>query len=141
MTSSTDQTQGNATTGLILLAHGSRDPLWRAPMEAVRTQLLQLRPGQPCLCAYLESCAPDLPAAAAQLIAQGVQQLLVLPLFLGTGTHARRDIPQLVQQLRATWPQIPVRLQPAVGEQAEVISLLAQLALQAVHRPETDIQR
>jgi len=44
--------------GIILLAHGSRDPLWRAPIEAVAERIRTSAPGTPVLCAYLELCAP-----------------------------------------------------------------------------------
>src|SRR5690606_26870071 len=75
-------------SGLILLAHGSRDALWRQPIEAVHQLVQAMRPDLHCICAYLDACAPDLPAAAQSLIAQGVEHLIVLPLFLGTGKHA-----------------------------------------------------
>ena len=52
-----------ARAGLILLAHGSRDPLWRQPIEAVHQLLQAMQPGLPCICAYLDACAPELPPA------------------------------------------------------------------------------
>ena len=118
-------------TGLILLAHGSRDAQWRAPMEAVCAAVRQRQPQGLCACAYLEACEPDLPGAAAELVALGALRLLVLPLFLGTGKHARQDIPRLVRAWSATHPQIPMRLEAAVGENPAVIALLADLALHA----------
>ena len=118
-------------TGLILLAHGSRDAQWRAPMEAVCAAVRQRQPQGLCACAYLEACEPDLPGAAAELVALGARRLLVLPLFLGTGKHARQDIPRIVSAWSAVHPQIPMRLEAAVGENPAVIALLADLALQA----------
>ncbi|NBQ89270.1 MAG: cobalamin biosynthesis protein CbiX, partial [Betaproteobacteria bacterium] len=35
---------GVNTHGVILFAHGSRDPQWRRPVEAVAQRILQLRP-------------------------------------------------------------------------------------------------
>ena len=118
-------------TGLILLAHGSRDALWRQPIEAVHQQVQAMRPDLPCICAYLDACAPDLPAATQTLIAQGVQHLIVLPLFLGTGKHAREDIPRLLDELRRQHPLCRFDLQTAAGENPRVTSLLAQLAIEA----------
>ena len=118
-------------TGLILLAHGSRDPLWRQPIEAVHQLVQAMQPGLPCICAYLDACAPDLPAAAQSLIAQGVKHLIVLPLFLGTGKHAREDIPRLLDELRRQHPGCQFDLQTAAGENPRVTSLLAQLAIEA----------
>ncbi|BCX52642.1 MULTISPECIES: sirohydrochlorin chelatase [Comamonas] len=118
-------------TGLILLAHGSRDALWRQPIEAVHQLVQAMRPDLPCICAYLDACAPDLPAATQTLIAQGVRHLIVLPLFLGTGKHAREDIPRLLDELRRQHPACRFDLQTAAGENPRVTSLLAQLAIEA----------
>ncbi|MEN2432035.1 CbiX/SirB N-terminal domain-containing protein [Comamonas sp. F1-6] len=118
-------------TGLILLAHGSRDALWRQPIEAVHQLVEAMRPDLPCICAYLDACAPDLPAATQTLIAQGVKHLIVLPLFLGTGKHAREDIPRLLDELRRQHPGCRFDLQTAAGENPRVTSLLAQLAIEA----------
>ncbi|MPS95635.1 CbiX/SirB N-terminal domain-containing protein [Comamonas sp.] len=118
-------------SGLILLAHGSRDALWRQPIEAVHQMVETMHPGLPCICAYLEACAPDLPAAAQTLMAQGVRHMIVLPLFLGTGKHAREDIPRLLDELRRQHPGCRFDLQAAAGENPRVTTLLAQLAIEA----------
>lgn len=123
-------------TGLILLAHGSRDALWRQPIEAVHQLVQAIRPDLPCVCAYLDACAPDLPAATQTLIAQGVKHLIVLPLFLGTGKHAREDIPRLLDELRRQHPGCRFDLQTAAGENPRVTSLLAQLAIEAAAETE-----
>ncbi len=114
--------------GVILLGHGSRDPLWRAPLEAVLARIQQQQPQLPCCCAYLELTAPSLEEAADGLIAQGVAQLRITPMFLGTGKHAREDIPRLVAALRARHPGVAVEVQASVGEDARVTALLAQIA-------------
>ncbi|MDN5506482.1 MAG: CbiX/SirB N-terminal domain-containing protein [Comamonas sp.] len=130
MDDAANHTPGRA--GLILLAHGSRDALWRQPIEAVHQLVQAMRPDLHCICAYLDACAPDLPAAAQSLIAQGVEHLIVLPLFLGTGKHAREDIPRLLDELRRQHPGCRFDLQTAAGENPRVTSLLAQLAVEAV---------
>ena len=126
--------------GLILLAHGSRDPLWRQPIEAVQAAVQATQPDLPCLCAYLDACAPDLPTAAGALIEQGITQLSVLPLFLGTGKHAREDIPRLLQALCLQYPHCQFELMTAAGENPRVTALLAQLALEACGFKQTDFR-
>ena len=127
-----NETTSAGRTGLILLAHGSRDALWRQPIEAVLKAVQQTHPQSLAACAYLEACAPDLPTAARGLVEAGATHITVLPLFLGTGKHAREDIPKLVQEIRDTHPQVAVELEPAVGEHPRVTALLAELALAAM---------
>ena len=117
--------------GLILLGHGSRDPLWRQPIEAVQQAVLLAQPDLPCVCAYLDACAPDLETAAQALLTRGVTHITVLPLFLGTGKHAREDIPQLLAVLRAQHPDCRFELETPTGENPRVTALLADLAIEA----------
>ena len=116
---------------VILFAHGSRDPLWRRPMEAVAVRMRADSPEVPVRCAYLELTAPDLPAAAAELLALGATAIRVVPVFLGTGKHAREDLPLVMDQLRADHPTVTWELRPAVGEDARLLDLIATLALES----------
>jgi sirohydrochlorin cobaltochelatase len=113
---------------LILFAHGARDPRWAAPFEAVAEQLRQLRPGLPVALAYLELMPPSLAEVAAELMQAGARRLDVLPLFLGTGGHLRRDLPQLAQALRDAHPGLDVQLHPAVGEHPALTATMATIA-------------
>ena len=99
--------------GIVLFAHGSRDPLWRAPIEAVRAHIEHTQPETLVRCAYLELCAPDLSQAARSLHEAGVRQLTIVPMFLGTGRHAREDLPLLTAALREQHPDLQIALQQA----------------------------
>lgn len=113
---------------IILLAHGSRDPLWRRPIEAVAERLRAAHPGLPVCCAYLELEQPDLASGAQQLAAQGIDELAIVPMFLGTGKHARDDLPVMVASLRLRYPQVRISLRQPVGEDPRVLDLLATIA-------------
>ena len=115
--------------GTILFAHGSRDPLWRKPIEAVAARISEMAPQVHVRCAYLELSVPDLATSANELIALGVNHITVLPLFLGVGKHAREDLPVLIQELRLAHPTVEVNLRPAIGEDALMIELMARIAL------------
>lgn len=115
---------------IVLFGHGSRDPLWRLPMETVAARLRAQAPGVPVRCAYLELDAPDLAAASAELIAAGAHQITVVPMFLGTGRHAREDLPAIVERLRQAHPDVAFTLQQPVGEDPRVVELLAKIAME-----------
>lgn len=125
----TNQEAHQATKGVVLFGHGSRDPLWHKPMEAVAARMQTLSPSTPVLCAYLEISTPDLASACATLIQSGVQAIHVVPMFLGLGRHAREDLPILVASMRQQHPRIAFMLQPAVSENERMIQLLAEIAL------------
>ena len=118
------------TRAIILFGHGSRDPLWRLPMETVAARRRAMQPGTPVRCAYLELDTPTLPEAAAELVADGATDLTIVPMFLGTGRHAREDLPKLLWQLQAAHPGVAFALQKSVGEDGRVIDLIAKIALE-----------
>ena len=118
------------TRAIILFGHGSRDPLWRLPMETVAARLRAAQPGTPVRCAYLELDTPTLPAAASELVAEGVTEVRIVPMFLGTGRHAREDLPKLLWELQAGHPRVAFTLQKSVGEDSRVIELITQIAME-----------
>lgn len=118
-----------SSCGIILFAHGSRDPLWPLPIEAVAAQISARQPDTLVRCAYLEMCAPTLLEAADALVAAGARQLRIFPLFLGVGKHAREDLPLLIEQLKGAHPDVAIELLSAAGEYAQITALMADIAL------------
>ncbi len=118
--------------GLILFAHGARDPRWATPFEAVAERVRRARPNARVRLAYLEFMTPTLPEAGAELAAAGCMRVDLLPLFLGAGGHVRRDLPLLLDALRAEHPSVRFTLHTAVGEVDSVIDAMAQVAMQAL---------
>ena len=49
-------------------------------------------------------------------------------LFLGQGGHLKRDLPILLEQVRAAHPECEITLAAAVGESASVIAAMADYA-------------
>ena len=115
--------------GVVLFAHGSRDPLWKQPVEAISRRVAELDASVQVRCAYLEWIDPDLSQCVEDLATSGVQQITIVPLFLGVGRHAREDLPRLVTDLATRHPALEFSLQPSIGEQPALIELVAQLVL------------
>jgi sirohydrochlorin cobaltochelatase len=120
--------------GLILFAHGSRDPRWAEPFEAIREAIRSRSPALPVRLAYLELMQPDLATAADELVAEGCTRIDVLPLFLGTGGHLRRDLPPLVDAIQTRYPQVSATLHGAAGEAPALIAAMADHALSLASR-------
>ena len=115
-------------SGVVLFAHGSRDPLWRLPIDAVAERMRAQQPGLPVAVAFLELTEPDLPFTVEVLMKQGVAHLRIVPMFLGVGRHAREDLPELVQGLIEAYPQMSFELLPAIGEHPAMTALMADIA-------------
>lgn len=119
----------NRSQALFLFAHGSRDPLWRVPIEAVAAHLKALLPDTHVGCAYLELCEPSLEAACEALLqtCPTLEKLTIFPMFLGMGKHARADLPMLVQALQDRHPHLEIEVMPPLGEYPELAQTVASL--------------
>lgn len=110
---------------LILFAHGSRDPAWRAPFDRVAARVRALRPDGQVVVAFLEFAAPSLPDAVADAAARGATAIRIVPMFLGLGGHLRHDMPGIVEAARARAPGVEVTVTPSLGEAEEVLQAMA----------------
>ena len=115
--------------GLILFAHGARDPRWALPFEAVARRVREADPHLVVQLAFLEFMAPGLIDAGHALAQGGCARVDVVPLFLGAGGHVRKDLPLLLDELAVLHPNITWHLRHAIGEVESVIDAMAQAAL------------
>ncbi len=121
-------TNNPAPMGVILFAHGSRDPLWRLPIDAVAEHMKARWPDKAVECAFLELTPPDLATTVEQLMTRGLSHIRIVPMFLGVGRHAREDLPALVDDLALAYPQMRFELMPAIGEHPAMTALMADIA-------------
>ena len=116
------------TTGIILFAHGSRDPQWRLPFEAILHSMRAQHTG-PTALAFLECMEPSLSQAIDAMAQTGVNHINVIPVFLAVGSHVRKDLPSLLEDSRAAHPGLSITASAAIGEQTEIQEAIARFAL------------
>jgi sirohydrochlorin cobaltochelatase len=118
--------------GLILYAHGARDPRWAEPFERLLSRLHERKPELPATLAYLEHMSPDLTTATRALASRGVVRIRIVPLFFGRGGHLRDDFPAQVDAARAAVPGITFEIVSAAAEDPAIIEALADFALDSL---------
>ena len=114
---------------LVLFAHGARDPQWAAPFQRLRQIIQAQLPDAVVELAFLELMTPKLPELAAQLQQRGCDEITVVPVFLGQGGHVSRDLPLIVAQLQQDYPAMVFRIAAAAGEDAAVLTAIAQYCI------------
>jgi sirohydrochlorin cobaltochelatase len=115
--------------GLLLFAHGARDPRWALPFKDIAGRIGAQAPQMPVRLAFLEFMTPVLLDGGAELAGLGCHAVDIVPLFLGAGGHVRKDLPDLVLALQARHPQVQWQLRPAIGEVDAVVQAMADAAL------------
>ena len=110
--------------GIVLFAHGSRDPEWSRPFEQIALSLQKQLPAVAVALAFLEHGA-SLDEAVTALAAKGALSIRVIPVFLGQGGHVKEDLPKLVAAVGAEHPAQKLVLEKTIGEQPQVIEAIA----------------
>jgi len=118
--------------GLVLFAHGARDPRWRAPFERLERKVRASRPHLAVSLAFLELMQPDLDHAVDALVASGCTAIRVVPVFLGQGGHVREDLPAAVERAQRRHMHVPLMLRQAVGEDDAVLDQIVTVALEGL---------
>ena len=117
---------------LILLAHGSPDPRWRAPFETLAEAIGREQGAGRVKLAYMEFSSPTLADAARQARQEGFIVLRILPLFMAAGAHVDRNIPALADALKKDFPELTVEILSAAGEHPRVRAALQEIARESL---------
>jgi sirohydrochlorin cobaltochelatase len=117
---------------LILVAHGSPDPRWRASVERLVASIQSEGHPVRVRLAYL-TCAPSLLDVASEAARAGAKRIRVLPLFLAGPGHVERDIQPLVARLREACRPVAVELLPPLGQHPLFRELLHRIATEELH--------
>ncbi|MFC0252803.1 sirohydrochlorin chelatase [Massilia consociata] len=121
---------------LVLFAHGARAQAWAAPFERLQAQVRAQVEAQSLECAvtlaFLELMTPSLPVAIDALVAQGADDITVVPVFLGQGGHLLRDLPQLTDAIRAAHPGLRLQVVGAIGEDPGVQAAMRDYCIRSL---------
>ncbi|MFJ9624580.1 sirohydrochlorin chelatase [Streptomyces sp. NPDC101181] len=100
---------------LLVIAHGSRDPRHAATVHALTERVRAARPGLRVETGFLEFNAPSVPRVLERLAAEGVGEVVALPLLLTRAFHAKTDIPSVLREARARLPRPHIRQADVLG--------------------------
>ncbi|MFD3730630.1 sirohydrochlorin chelatase [Streptomyces sp. NPDC058632] len=81
---------------LLVIAHGSRDPRHAATVHALVRRVRTLRPELRVETGFLDFNIPSVPGVLDSLAAEGVRDVVALPLLLTRAFHAKADIPAVL---------------------------------------------
>jgi sirohydrochlorin ferrochelatase len=116
---------------LLLIAHGSRQADANADLDHV-VAALRRRGGHAVVeGAFLELAEPGIDEGAARCVAQGAESVVLVPYFLSSGVHVRRDLTAACERLAARFPAARFRLAEPLGRHPLLVEVVAQRAAEA----------
>ena len=112
--------------GIILMGHGS----WREEAnEEIREIARMVASSQQANfyeIAFLSIARPNLSEAVEKIIQQGVNRIIVTPVFLVTGNHIARDIPEEIEKLKGIYPDVEFVLTGHIGTHPGVAEIVKE---------------
>jgi sirohydrochlorin ferrochelatase len=112
----------------VVIAHGSRDPRHAATVHALVRGARELRPGLRVETAFLDFNLPSVPGVLERLAAEGVREVVALPLLLTRAFHAKADIPAVLRQAP---PALRIRRAEVLGPSPLLIAALERRLYEA----------
>lgn len=110
---------------LVVLAHGSKDARSAATIRSLVERIGRIRPELHVEAAFLDHCAPDLPAVVRRLATRGRRDIVVVPLLLTAAYHSRVDVPLAVAiATDLSGPQVRVRTAAPLGTPTTLLDVL-----------------
>ncbi|MGW7195877.1 sirohydrochlorin chelatase [Streptomyces chryseus] len=116
---------------LLVTAHGSRDPRHAATVHALVARVRALRPGLRVETGFLDFNAPAVPRVLEGLAAEGVRDVVVLPLLLTRAFHAKADIPAVLHEASARLPRLRIHQAEVLGPSPLLLSALERRLYEA----------
>jgi sirohydrochlorin cobaltochelatase len=117
---------------LIFFGHGARDMRWREPFDRLvsiwRVQHSQVR----VELAFLELMHPSLEEVITSIANDGANEVVVVPVFFGQGSHLRNDFPILLTACKEKFPEIKLSATSAVGEDEDVLQAIIEFSARAL---------
>ncbi|MGW6783862.1 sirohydrochlorin chelatase [Streptomyces sp. NPDC054987] len=109
---------------LLVIAHGSRDPRHAATVHALTRRVRALRPGLRVETAFLDFNAPRVEQVLSALHADGVRDVVALPLLLTRAFHAKADIPAALSEALTRLPGLMVSVADVLGPSPLLVDAL-----------------
>ncbi|AKJ09944.1 cobalamin (vitamin B12) biosynthesis CbiX protein [Streptomyces incarnatus] len=113
---------------LLVIAHGSRDPRHAQAVHALVERVRSLRPGLRVETGFLDFNVPSVPGVLENLAAQGVRDVVALPLLLTRAFHAKADIPAALREAPA---RLRIRQADVLGPSPLLLSALERRLYEA----------
>lgn len=114
--------------GIILFGHGARNPEYIEPFRRILAAVERKQPGVPVEIGFLELTQPTLEASIERLVAHGVREIRVVPIFFAPGRHVLKDLPLLLGNAVDRFPGVAFEVADCVGEVETVIEAMANHA-------------
>jgi sirohydrochlorin cobaltochelatase len=112
---------------LVLIAHGSRDERWTIPFVKLAEKLRKDLGEDRVYLAFMELSRPNLPEVSGKIFESGIRDFQLLPLFMSSGNHFVKDLPEEIEKVCSQYPGLKIELLPPIGENPEFFEFIHKI--------------
>lgn len=112
--------------GAILLAHGSRKEEANEEIRQMTEMVQETDRDRFYETAFLSLGYPQLADAVESLVKKGCEKIIIMPMFLVTGSHITGDIPDKILLQEAAYPNVKFVLTKHFGSHSGVIDIVRE---------------
>ena len=116
------------TEALLVLVHGTPRPESNAEMFRVVEEVKGRKAYPIVQVGFMECNEPSIPEAIALCVAEGATSIVAVPYFLHTGTHVADDLPGLLEEAQASYPDVKFTMGRYIGPSPRITDILAERA-------------
>jgi len=117
---------GGEKISVILMGHGSRVPDASRSMEMVAQALAACGRYWMVEVCHMSRMGPFFPEALKKLVEAGARRIILIPYFLHMGLHMRLDIPEMMREEVAKYPDVKLSFGPSLGFDQALVDLVAR---------------
>ena len=114
---------------VILLGHGSIREAANVEVRGMWTMLAEQLPDLHISGSFVEVAEPTLEQEISRLAAEGMERIVIVPMFLTRGQHLSNGIPRILDAMREKYSHIQIDLTRHLG----VDPLLAEIIKNRLH--------
>lgn len=111
---------------MLIVGHGTRDGAGQDECSRLLAVVRAQRPGLRVELGYLELCPPPITDVVAGMVAEGVDDVTVVPLVLLGAGHAKGDVPAAIARERLRNPGVTFRYGRPLGIRPELLEAAAE---------------
>jgi sirohydrochlorin ferrochelatase len=128
------------TTGILFVGHGTKNEQGLAEFRTLISHVARRLPSDVRIVhhSFVEFAEPTVVEGIHQCIADGATDVLLVPIFLFTAQHLKRDVPGMMAKASASHPDVTLRMTPSLGHLPAFLSVAAERLRQAGYESGSD---
>lgn len=124
----------NSKIGIIILGHGSKLHKANGLISKVAKIIKKEISGNIVEPSYLQFHQPNLSESIKKVVEKGCKKIIIVPFFLFSGNHVKRDIPQAIKKEMDRYPDCTFVFTESMGEDGRIVDIVLQKINEAIRK-------